>query len=107
MEGLTEIEVTDPRHPLFGRRFKVFSWSSSSYSAGFVTVIYHDPMRLRIPLSATALAPPRQVGISKLTLAGVTELVTLATQYEVLCPSPQKPSGSGSPRRCNRPSSNN
>jgi hypothetical protein len=41
-------------------------------------------MRLRIPLSATNLVAPRQVSVSKLTLASVTELITLAKQCEGL-----------------------
>ena len=80
----------------------MFSLGTLARSAGFVTVIYRDPMRLRIPLSATDLAPARQGPLSKLTLAAVTELVTLAEQGELLCPSPPKPSGSGSHRRCKR-----
>jgi hypothetical protein len=94
-------------HPLFGRRFPVFSLATSPRSLGFAIVIYRDPMRLRIPLSATDLAPSQQDPVSKLTLAAVTELVTLATQYEVLCPSPPKLSGSGSPQRGKQPSSKN
>jgi hypothetical protein len=102
---VTEIEVTDPRHPLFGRRFEVFSLGTSARSTGFVTVIYRDPIRLRIPLSATHLAPPRQGPVSKFTLAAVTELVTLAQQGEWLCLSPPKSSGSGSHRSCKHASS--
>lgn len=102
---VTEIEVTDPRHPLFGRRFEVFSLGTSARNAGFVTVIYRDSMRLQISLSATDLAPARQGPVSKFTLAAVTELVTLAQQGEWLCLSPPKPSGSGSPRSGERASS--
>lgn len=92
----TEIEVTDPCHPLYGRRFPVFSMGLSARSVGFVTVIYHDPMRLRIPIAATNLAPTPQVPTSKLTLRSVTAFITLAQQCEDLCLSPPQPSGTDS-----------
>ena len=107
LEPPVEIDVTDPAHPLFGRRFVVLSVANSPQSASTVTVRYRDYMRLRIPWSATSLAPPRQLSTTKLTLAAVTELVTLARQCEVLCPSPPKPSGRGSRRRSKTPSSKN
>ena len=94
----TEIEVTDPCHPLYGRRFPVFSLGLSARSVGFVTVIYRDPLRLRIPISATNLAPTPQVPTSKLTFSSVTELITLAKQCEGLCLSHPKPSGTDSRR---------
>jgi hypothetical protein len=47
--------VTDPCHPLYGRRFPVFSIGLSARSVGFVVAIYQDPMRIRIPISATNL----------------------------------------------------
>ena len=100
----TEIEVTDPCHPLYGRRFPVFSLGLSARIVGFVTVIYRDPMRLRIPISATNLVPSPQVPTSKLTLTSVTELITLAEQCEELCQSHPKGSGAGS-RRTSKPAS--
>ena len=74
---VTTVEVTDPCHPLFGRRFELFAPGGSSPHASVVTVLYHDPIRLRIPVTATDLAPARHGPVSKLTLAAVTELVTL------------------------------
>lgn len=93
-EKLTEIEVTDPKHPLFGRRFALQPISSRPrVSAEHVFVSYGKFMVLRIPMTATNLALPRPTSATKLTLEAITELISLAEQSEVLCPS--KPSTSG------------
>jgi hypothetical protein len=56
-----------------------------------VVVTYQGHMHLRIPISATQLALPKQYLCTKLTLESVTELVTLVKQCEVLCqPHPVK-----------------
>jgi len=91
---VTEIEVTDPIHPLFGRRFPVRSIGAPERGAINVLVVYRDYMTLRIPLIATNLVPPRSAMPTKLTFAAVTELITLAEQCEALCPSHQVMSGS-------------
>ncbi|MFZ0257484.1 MAG: hypothetical protein WAN46_18000 [Gammaproteobacteria bacterium] len=94
--GSLEVEVTDPKHPLFGRRFAVIALPTNGDS---VAVLYQDAMHLRLPLACTSLMPAGQGIGTKLTLASVTDLVTLATQCEVLCLSPQTPSGTACPRR--------
>jgi hypothetical protein len=81
---LTEIEVTDPTHPLFGRRFPLLSVSSSPQSAGNALVAYRQYMVLRIPRAATNLAPTRPAGSTKLTLQALHELISLAEQCEAL-----------------------
>src|SRR5215467_8144636 len=40
----TEVEVTDPTHPLFGRRFALFSTRPRPYSVGYLFVAYRDTM---------------------------------------------------------------
>ena len=49
-----EIEVTDPTHPLFRRRFAVVSISRPPHGSGHVLVAYRDGMQLRIPVASTA-----------------------------------------------------
>ena len=93
-DPLTEIEVTDPTHPLFGRHFPVLSISSPPQGLGHVFVVYQEHMTLCIPLSATNLAPPRPTGQAKLTLSAVTDLISLVEQCEVLCQLHQQRSGS-------------
>lgn len=66
--------------------------------------INSDSMRIRIPLSATKVAQHQQALGSKLTLESVTELVTLAQQYEILCPSLPTPSGTVLTPHCKRSS---
>lgn len=95
-------------HPLFGRRFAVISISTPrGGGAGHVVVVYQGHMRLRIPLSATQLSLPKQYLGTKLTLESVTDLVTLATECEVLCQSNPVKSGAASPRRSKKKSSTN
>jgi F420-0:gamma-glutamyl ligase-like protein len=90
---VTEIEVTDPTHALFGRRFPLLSLSSPPIRTEHVLVGFRGHMALRIPVNATNLAPARPCSRSKLTLAAITELISLAEQCEVLCPSNRERSG--------------
>ena len=88
---MAEIEVTDPTHPLFGRRFPVRSISAPERGGIYALVLYRDIFTLRIPLSASNLAPPRSASCTKLTSDSVAQLITLAEHCEALCqPNPQK-----------------
>ena len=49
---VTEIEVTDPTHPLFGRRFPMRSISAPERGGIYVLVLYRHTFTLRIPLRA-------------------------------------------------------
>lgn len=97
-ENVTEIEVTDPTHPLFGRRFPVLSITSTPTAVGHIFVAYRGHIVLRIPLLATNLVPPRPRGQSKLTFAAVIELLAVAAECEVLCPSIHLNAGYDSPQ---------
>jgi len=92
-EEVTEIKVTDPSHPLFGRRFSLLSLSSPQQGDGHVIVAYREQITLRIPIWATNLVPLRPTSQTKLTLEAVSELITLAEQCEVICPTNPKRSG--------------
>jgi hypothetical protein len=96
-EELAEIEIIDPMHPLFGRRFVLLSVSTSPRAIGYASVIYEGHMQLRIPLSATHLASRTTVLGTKLTLESVTELVALIQQCESLCPFLPTKSGADCP----------
>ena len=93
VKQVTEVEVTDPTHPLFGRRFPVLSISSAPNSVGYVYVTYREYITLRIPRDATNLAPARSTLETKLTVAAVEQLVSVARECEVLCQENQKMSG--------------
>ena len=104
-EELTEIEITDPKHPLFGRRFSLQPISTRPrVSAEHVFVSYGAFMVLRIPIAATNLAVSRPTSATKLTFEAVTELISLAEQWEVLCLSKQAASGNDSPLNCKKKS---
>ena len=92
-ENPAEVEVTDPFHPLFGRRFPLISSSSTITGPGYVWVAYRDYMRLRIPLSATSLVSSGPISRTKFTRQGLEELLALASEYEGLCQSTPQKSG--------------
>jgi hypothetical protein len=100
-EEVTTIEITDPAHPLFGRRFEVLSISAPLNSPGHVFVRYHEKMALRIPIIATNLAATRGLIRTKLTSQAIEQFISLAHQCEVLCQPNHKTSGSDSPRNSN------
>jgi hypothetical protein len=57
-DDLTEIEVTDPTHPLFGRRFPLHSARPQAPTATPVFVTYPGFMVLRLPRAVPNLLPP-------------------------------------------------
>jgi hypothetical protein len=101
VDDLGEVEVTDPGHPLFGRRFALVSTRPRPYSVGYIFVAYRDTMVLRIPQAATSLVtpPPEPQPLTQLTSHAITELISFAEQCEVLCPATQPNSGTDSPPR--------
>src|SRR5438067_6767072 len=80
----TEIEVVDPTHPLFGRRFPLISVSSPLHGPGHVLVSHRGYMTLRLPVTSTTLASSRPVNSTKLTYAAVKALLTIAEDCAAL-----------------------
>ena len=76
--------MTDPRHPLFGRRFPVLALSASPHADGYVFVSYRQDLVLRIERAATQLTPRSSPGRTKLTAPALAELVALARECDVL-----------------------
>jgi hypothetical protein len=105
-EDVAFVEVTDPTHPLFGRRFRVVSISTPLNSPNLVFVHYQEKVVLRIPVSATDLAPsPRTLIRTKLTSQAISEFISLAKQCEVLCQPNHPTSGDDClPNSNNKPS---
>src|SRR6266446_5889455 len=101
VDDLAEVEVTDPRHPLYGRRFALLSTRPRPHSVGYIFVAYRATMVLRISQAATSLVtpPPESPPLTKLTSHAITELISFAEQCEVLCPATQHNSGTDSPPR--------
>jgi hypothetical protein len=103
-EERKDIEVTDPRHPLFGQRFPLLSISSPPHRPGQVFVAYRDGMVLRIPLASTTLAVAQPPTCTKLTFDAVTDLLKVAEDCEALCPLLPPTSGKACPPNCNNAS---
>src|SRR3954449_7922583 len=99
--------LTDPRHPLFGRRFALASGSRPDPSGSDnILVVLRGHILLRLPIAATSLAsrPPGEVA-SKLTIEAMRELITLTDNSGVeACSSDLSASGSAPPKRCDAPS---
>jgi hypothetical protein len=90
--------VTDPTHPLYGRRFRVLSISHPPQRSGHVVVAYRDFMRLRIPVQATNLAPDHTpLPRTKWTRAALLDLLALMKECDGPCPGLHGQSGAGSP----------
>jgi hypothetical protein len=82
--------VTDPREPLYGRRFRVESVSRSSEEQAHVFLRRDDGIVLRVPLRATSLSTlvdcaPR----AKLCKQSVSEFLGFVKEYK-LCPPSNK-----------------
>ncbi len=104
VDDLAEVEVTDPGHPLYGRRFALRSTRPRPHSVGSLFVAYRDTMVLRIPQAATSLVtlPLASQPLTKLTSHAITELIAFAEQCEVLGPATHPNSGPDSPPRGKR-----
>jgi hypothetical protein len=92
------IEVTDPTHPLYGRRFQVLSISHPPQRPRHVIVAYRGSLRLRIPVQATDRSPhntPRSR--ARFSRDALLELLTLWKECQAPCVDHQGPSGTASP----------
>src|SRR5262249_52165536 len=105
-----EIEVTDSRHPLFGRKFAVVSRSKAAAGMqhdGHVFVVYRDRVLLRLPVSATSLVSQLHTGASsKLTREAIEALIALIEEItSARCTCGPKASGSSYQKPSGRRSS--
>ena len=92
-----EIEVTNPIHPLFGRRFPLRFVSRPSQGIPHAFVSYRKYMTLKIPLSDTNLGEIYSPLFTKLTLQAINEFISIAKECKQLCPINQNISGKGCP----------
>jgi len=90
--------VTDPTHPLYGRRFPVLSISHPPQRLGHVVVAYRGFMRLRLPVQATSLSADNGCRLrATFTRAALLELLALAKECAGTCSAHPGASGNGSP----------
>ncbi len=99
-----EVEVTDPTHPLFGRRFPLIATSTTLTGPGYAWVVYRDDVQLRLPLAPTDLGTPTPRVPAKFTPAAITELLALAGRSEGPCRPPPATSGVACPASSGAPS---
>jgi hypothetical protein len=96
------VEVTEPTHPLFGRKFPAASSAKTQdlQHFGHILVVYRDGILLRLAVSATNLVPqPCDRTLSKLTPQALQELTALMQEIRSSrCSSDPKVSGSTCPK---------
>ena len=91
------VEVTDPREPLYGKRFRIESISRVEQEIAHVFVRREDGIVLRVPLRATSLSTlVDDAPKAKLCGPSAQEFLSLVKEY-ALCPpqSPNEPTKSG------------
>jgi hypothetical protein len=94
-----EIEVTDPTHPLFGRRFAILEIQQPRGRPGHVLVSYQDGLRLRIPIQATSLVLDKPAQLrTQFTPRAIRDLLALVKECASPCPVPPNASGTDSPK---------
>ena len=90
--------MTDPTHPLYGRRFPILSISHPPQHPGHVVVAYRTFMRLRLPVQATNLAADNHRQLrTTFTRVALVELLALLKECEGLCTGHPGVSGNDSP----------
>lgn len=81
-EAVVTVTVTDPGHPLYGRRFTVVPTIKGARS-DHIHVAHRGGTVLPLLVGATSLHPlPREVGGTKLTLEAIHDLLRLAAEGE-------------------------
>lgn len=108
VDETVQVEVVDPYHPLYGRRFLLHSMSSPINSPPHAYVFYDDQVTLRLPLNSTNLGIGSWRPRSKLTLQSIQALIETVQDCEELCAIIfPKPSGVSCPRPNATPSKPN
>jgi hypothetical protein len=104
-QQVTEIKITDPRHPLFGRKFPVLSICEQAHLGGYIIAAYPNGISLRLPISATDLAINHIVSPTKLTSLALEEFFSLAKECQLICQTKNLMSGNIYPQNSNKTSS--
>ena len=84
-EDCHEIEVTNPTHPLFGRRFPLLFVSRPPHGTPNAFVSYQKYMVLKIPVHDTNLFENHSTLFTKLTLQAINEFISIAKECKELC----------------------
>ena len=84
-----DVQVIDPTHPLYGRRFQLVSVIRGTCSDSRVRVKWRFGLTLLLPLEVTNLVPrnEQRTTPTKLSIEAMEELVAVAEGSEGACPS--------------------
>ncbi|MCK1711463.1 hypothetical protein [Bradyrhizobium sp. 143] len=104
-----EVEVVDPRHPLYGRRYRLISIGKETTTRGackelFARVNYRFGLTLLLPLGVTNLERNGllRAAPTKLSLDALQDLIALAEESGGTCPSNLERSGAVCRKRFGR-----
>ncbi len=80
------MDVVDPRHPLYGKRFKVTLIPFRTRDPQFIFVEFVEGMQIRLPFQATNLCSiPLPRVYSRLSRSSLEELTTLLQEFGQPC----------------------
>ena len=98
------VEVTDPTHPLFQRKFRLLAVTRGTCGPVQITVRYRDDLTLRLPVQSTSMSGLVKVPVrSKLTAEAIRDLLAFVKENES-CPHQPRKSGKTSRRKCGKKS---
>ncbi len=103
------MEIRDPRHPLYGQRFRVASRPlTPGRKSSYIQVFFEHGLEIRIPREAAEGSNATKPKATKLTKSAMEELVQAAQALEYVHPSKpalvepiRKLEGAGHYRPCN------
>ena len=84
-----DVEVIDPTHPLYGRRFRLVSITRGTCSDSCARVEWRFGLTLLLSLEVTNLVPRKEQRTmrTRLSIEAMEELVAVAEGSEGVCPS--------------------
>ena len=96
-----DVQVIDPTHPLYGRRFQLVSVIRGTCSDSRVRVKWRFGLTLLLSLEVTNLVPrnEQRTTPTKLSIEAIQDLLVVAGGSEGACPSTLKMSGATYRRR--------
>ena len=87
--NITEIEVVDEQHPLYGRIFKISLDQTNVQKTKLIRVEYKKNIQLLIPIASTNIRSFPKPFLTKLTIEAVKDIILLFREVKI-CPLKKK-----------------
>ena len=97
-----DITIVDPRHPLYGRRFRLWETTRGLRTDGHALVVYRPGILLKLPITVTSLVPFQgsETVPTKLSVDGLCDLIDVAGTSEDVWPSSPPKFGTACRQHC-------